>query len=57
MTDRKCFCGAEMRLVTQGRGYRTYSCSHGCDYHLHEVDEKYAEYMRKEKEGLVCANA
>lgn len=56
MSDKKCFCGAEMRLVSEGRGYRTYSCSRGCDYHLHEVDEKYAEYRRMEESECV-ANA
>ena len=54
MTDKKCFCGAEMRLVTEGRGYKTYACSRGCDYHLHEVDQKYAEYRQKEAAECVA---
>ena len=30
------FCHAQMTLATESRGYKTYRCKRGCDYHLHQ---------------------
>lgn len=30
------FCHAPMILATESRGYKTYRCKRGCDYHLHQ---------------------
>ena len=35
------FCQAKMILATESRGYKTYRCKRGCDYHVHiEIDMK-----------------
>lgn len=39
MTKVCIFCNFKMKKVTEGRGYRTYACSKGCDYHLSEEVE------------------
>ena len=43
MTKVCIFCNFKMKKVTEGRGYRTYACSKGCDYHLSEEVEVYGE--------------
>ena len=30
------FCQAPMILATESRGYQTYRCKRGCDYHLYQ---------------------
>lgn len=30
------FCQAKMILATESRGYKTYRCKRGCDYHVHQ---------------------
>ena len=30
------FCHAPMILATESRGYQTYRCKRGCDYHLYQ---------------------
>lgn len=30
------FCQAPMILATESRGYKTYRCKRGCEYHLHQ---------------------